>query len=295
MRLGLRIDVDTFRGTRDGLPVLRRILDARSIRASFFLTVGPDNMGRHLWRLARPSFLSKMLRSRAVSAYGWDILLRGTLWPGPVIHRRLGAQLRGVAEGGHEIGTHAWDHHRWQASGHRIPAAVLRGEMERAHEAIAQTVGRPPTCAAAPGWRCTREMLKSREGFGYAYASDCRGSGVFQPQWEGVLLGPPQVCVNLPTWDEAIGRRGIDDERWNDHLRSCMRGDDMDVLTVHAEVEGGRGAPMFEEFLDTFIADGGTIVPLGDMVPGDGIESGRLRRGEVEGREGWVAVREAAS
>ena len=83
-------------------------------------------------RELRPTFLLKMLRSRAASLYGWDILLRGTLWPGPLIGRRLGQVIRDAARDGHEIGLHAWDHHLWQTRLDRLDRAAIHEQLLRA-------------------------------------------------------------------------------------------------------------------------------------------------------------------
>ena len=157
--VGLRVDVDTFRGTRDGVPRLLDILGRHAIHATFFFSVGPDNMGRHLWRLLKPAFLIKMLRSRAASLYGWDIILRGTFWPGPLIGKRLAPVIRATRDAGHEVGLHAWDHHYWQARVDRLGAAAIHREIEQGFNALSEILGTAPRCSAAAGWKCPDQAL----------------------------------------------------------------------------------------------------------------------------------------
>ena len=83
--LGLKVDVDTLRGYREGVPNLLGLLEELSVKASFFFSMGPDNSGKALVRVFRPGFLEKMRRTSAVSTYGWRTLLYGTLLPAPLI------------------------------------------------------------------------------------------------------------------------------------------------------------------------------------------------------------------
>jgi undecaprenyl phosphate-alpha-L-ara4FN deformylase len=290
VKVGLRIDVDTYRGTRLGVPALCRMLGDRGIRASFFFSVGPDNMGRHLWRLLRPSFAAKMLRTRAASLYGWDILFRGTLWPGPVIGKRLAPVLRQAADGGHEIGLHAWDHHAWQAHIDHMSGEAIREHLSLAYDLITRAAGAPPTCSAAPGWRCPASVLLEKERFDFAYDSDCRGDRIFYPVVSGRRLSRPQIPVSLPTYDEAVGRDAVTDASYNDWLLDRLAPDGLNVLTVHAEVEGIVHETMFARFLDAARDRGAEVVPLGALLPAaPSPGEGRIEAREIPGREGPVA------
>jgi undecaprenyl phosphate-alpha-L-ara4FN deformylase len=290
MIVGLRVDADTWRGTRTGVVNLLKTLSAHDIRASFFFSVGPDNMGRHLLRLMRPGFLVKMLRSRAPSLYGWNIVLRGTLWPGPHIGRRLAHVIRATHAAGHEVGLHAWDHYAWQARLDRMGAETIRRSLLKGVETLSGILERPPSCSAVAGWKCTEQVLLEKNRFNFDYNSDCRGQNIFRPVVDGIQCSP-QVPVTLPTYDEMIGRHGISDINYNGRLLALLKPHGLNVLTIHAEVEGIARQNLFEDFLNRAQAMAVRFRPLGTLLPETAdIAPGKVGKGLVPGRDGWVAV-----
>jgi undecaprenyl phosphate-alpha-L-ara4FN deformylase len=291
MHLGLRIDVDTYRGTKLGVPKLCDILAQRGMRGTFFFSVGPDNMGRHLWRLLRPAFLRKMLRTRAASLYGWDILLRGTLWPGPVIGHRLAEVIRACATAGHEIGLHAWDHHAWQNHVQHWPNDKIKSVLQRGYSLLTEILGQPPVCSAAPAWRCTGQVLRQKLSYAFTYNSDCRGDHIFLPKIDNEVMPQPQIPTTLPTYDEAMGRDHVSRSNYNEWLMAQLRPGLLNVLTIHAEVEGIAGADLFESFLDQTASRATTCFPLGELLQNQPrpLPVSSIVASTVPGREGWIA------
>ena len=286
---GLRIDVDTLRGTSIGVPNLIDLLARYHIRASFFFSVGPDNMGRHLWRLVRPAFLIKMIRTRAASLYGWDIIRRGTMWPGPVIGKKCPGPIRDAAATGHEVGLHAWDHHRWQARVERMDQYAITREIQRGYDLLTDILGRSPNCAAAPSWQVTPDALKALDQFPFRFLSDCRGHSIFRPVVDGRQLCHAQVPTTLPTYDELIGLE-CTAETYNSHLLDMIQPESLNVLTIHAEAEGISCLPLFQDFLDKARQRDIVFEPLCDILSQTKKKvTSVIHKSTVTGRDGWLA------
>ena len=292
--IGLRIDVDTFRGTGRSVGTLCEILEKYNVKGTFYFSVGPDNMGRHLWRLLKPAFLWKMLRTDAAGLYGPEIVLMGTAWPGPRIGKHHADVIRRTAAAGHECGFHAWDHHYAQARLMTMSQEAMRKEISRGVDALTEICGAAPRTSAAPGWRANDLLLKVKQEFPFTYNSDCRRGQPFYPVVDGEKLSQLQIPVTLPTYDEVLGRNGVNDDNYNDCQLSLLEENELNVLTIHAEAEGGRCAPMFDAYLKAVIDRGYRVVPLGTIAEetADTAPAGKMILSAFPGREGVLAVQE---
>lgn len=281
IRLAVKVDVDTYVGTREGVARLRDMFDARGIKASFFLSLGPDNSGKAIWRIfTRPGFLTKQLRTKAPGAYGFKTMLMGTLLRAPIIGYGQSELVRSLFASGHEVGLHAWDHVGWHDRLWKMKPEEIDVEIQKGVSAFSSLAGACPAGFAAPAWRINAAAAKSLKKAGMTYTSATRGYEPYYPAFSGQRVDLLEIPTTLPTADEVLGTNGIDLDLLSDHLLSRILTPGLHVLTVHAEMEGRGLAKSFERTLDVCLARRVTFVRLMDIARE--YSGGKFRAPEAE-------------
>jgi peptidoglycan/xylan/chitin deacetylase (PgdA/CDA1 family) len=290
----LKIDVDTFIGTRDGIPNLIRILQQFGIRATFYFSLGPDNSGKAIRRIFHRGFLSKMLRTRAPSMYGVRTLLCGTLLPAPIIGKGLPEVMRSVQQAGHEVGIHCWDHVKWHDYLSRFPKQTTFHELDQARNMFEGIFGHRARTTAAPGWTVSVDSLEIQDGMGLSHCSDARGTGPFFPSMAGRRFTTLQIPTTWPTMDELLGENGITLETINDQYLQLLK-PGLNVHTIHAELEGNALSATFVNLLQRFTERNVRFITLAEGAAEFGADAPNCELGMeyIAGRAMPVAIQGA--
>jgi undecaprenyl phosphate-alpha-L-ara4FN deformylase len=298
VRLALKIDVDTLRGTREGVPALIDVLKAANADATFLFSLGPDHTGRALRRIFRPGFFGKAARTSVLEHYGIRTLMYGTLLPGPDIARRAGDQMRRVRDAGFEVGVHCFDHTTWQDFVSRRDANWTRRQMQLAIDRFGGVFGAAPQVHGAAGWQMNDAAFALEEELGFVYASDTRGATPFVPLLSQRRSGCPQLPTTLPTLDELIGIDGITADNVHETLLAQTRDATTDqVYTLHAELEGMKLRGVFERLLKGWHTQGYELLSMRALLNRldiAALPAQRVQTGSVPGRSGTLAVQGAA-
>ena len=297
MQIALKIDVDTLRGTREGVPALVRALQQAGAGATFLFSLGPDHTGRAIRRVFRKGFIGKVSRTSVLEHYGLRTLLYGTLLPGPDIGARAGGEMRAVRDAGFEVGIHCYDHVSWQDLVTRRDADWTAQQMRLAAERFEAVFGTAAQVHGAAGWQMNDAALELEEQYGFAYASDTRGTGPFVPLLGRRRSRVPQLPTTLPTLDELIGLDGVTAENVHKPLlgRTHAPGGESEVFTLHAELEGMKLLPVLMRLLAGWLAQGHELVSLATLC--STLDIGSLpgcavREGTVPGRSGRLACQQ---
>ncbi len=293
--LAIKVDVDTDRGTRIGVPNLLDLLDEFGVKATFLFSLGPDNTGRAIKRIFRPGFLGKVSRTSVVSTYGVRTLMNGVLLPGPHVGRRNEEVMRLTRERGHETGIHCYDHIRWQDGLARMQRSEVVEEFAKARREFERIFGEPARTAGSAGWQANAFSLEAYDAAGLLYASDARGTHPFFPRVGNDRFKRLQIPTTLPTLDELLGRPEYPEQRIVAQYLSLMKPEGLNVLTIHAEIEGMKKISLLRDLLNQVRTRSLTVVRLDEAArtllgnPGL-IPICELAAGSVDGRSGTLAV-----
>jgi peptidoglycan/xylan/chitin deacetylase (PgdA/CDA1 family) len=304
--LVLKIDVDTYRGTREGVPNLVRTLTRHAAGATFLFSLGPDHTGWAMRRALRPGFFQKVSRTSVVEHYGFKTLMYGVLLPGPDIGARAAGEMRAVRAAGFECGIHTWDHVLWQDNVRGRDADWTRRMLRKSEQRYAEVFGEAPHTHGAAGWQMNPYAFARHDEAGYRYASDgraqLRDNGALLDPRTGPYRFPGMTCIQmpttLPTLDELLGREVdgvvLDNDNIAAHLLKLTAGADRDhVYTLHAELEGQKLAPIFEQLLSGWKAQGYQLASMADYyekIKHATLPEHPVQWGEVPGRSGELIV-----
>lgn len=291
--IALKVDVDTYAGTRDGVPRLLETLKRFGIHATFYFSMGPDNTGKSIRRIfTRKGFLRKQLRTGAPSIYGIKTMLYGTLLPAPMIAESFPDVLKKAETFGHEVGIHCWDHVKWHDYLPWLPKPVTVMELGRASALFEDIFGHRARTTAAPGWTVSPDSLEIQDAMNLDFCSDSRGVAPFFPVMDGRRFRTIQIPTTWPTMDELLGEGGITVENINNHYLTMLK-PDLNVHTIHAELEGGSAlSPLFTDLLTRLTALGVRFITLAEAAEefGRNAPEKTLTMGEIPGRAGKVAI-----
>jgi len=170
--------------------------------------------------------------------------------------------------------------------------------------------GFPPPSHAAAGWQINDHALGLEREYGLKYASDTRGGPPFLPMLGTTVSSCPQLPTTLPTFDELLGLDGVGESTVAEKVYRLAAAAsafstsadgtapaapalDLQVFTLHAELEGMRLLDAFESLLVKWCESGAELTRMAT------IREHAMQRplphltvvmGEVPGRSGQLAV-----
>ncbi len=164
----LRVDLESDKGIKEGVPALLDLLKKYNLKASFYLVMGGES---NIFEILRYNRKLESSAERSIKIWKLREKLRVVLFPKDFVKANKNI-LQRILDEGHELGIHGWKHRAWARGLEKIN---IRRTVQKSIERYEKEFGVKPISWASPGFSTNEETLKILEEYDIKYVSDFLG------------------------------------------------------------------------------------------------------------------------
>ena len=223
----LRIDLESDKGIKEGVPKILSVLKKYNIKASFYVVMGGES---NIIELIR--YQKKLPGKRKISIFSKKEVLRMILLPRDFTLKNRKILQRILADG-HELGIHGWKHREWSRG---LENLNVRKAIRKAIRKYTQLFDRRPHSFCAPAFRMNQEVVKILSSEGIRVISDFQGDS---PKKVGDLINAPITLRgkgNTPIIEYYVGKNYSDEEIF-EKIISNIKGKPYSSMYIHGLFE----------------------------------------------------------
>ncbi|PIO08345.1 hypothetical protein COU59_01830 [Candidatus Pacearchaeota archaeon CG10_big_fil_rev_8_21_14_0_10_34_12] len=181
----LRVDLESDKGIKKGVPRLLDLLKKYDIKASFYLSMGGESNILEIL-----SYRDKLKTSgkRRIRLWTLKDKLRMVLFPKDFVKENTKI-LKKILEEGHELGIHGWKHREWTRGLEKIDVEKTINKSIKKYELI---FGKKPTSFASPGFNINKKVIDALNASNIMFISDFQGN---KPKMFGKIKNIPVTIL----------------------------------------------------------------------------------------------------
>lgn len=161
----IRIDLESQRGIKKGLPKLLKLFREQKIKTSFYLTMGGES---NIFEFLKNRGKLKTAGERKIRLWSLKDKIRMVLFPIDFVKKNK-ILLKRILQEGHELGIHGWKHKEWTRN---LQNVNIKKRLNQAILKYQKYFKRKPLSWTSPGFNINQKIISELEKNGIRYISD---------------------------------------------------------------------------------------------------------------------------